>query len=134
MRPAGLPTAVRVIIGLVLGGLTLTALGLLVWPYLAFPPDRPAGGTPVVATESTADRLADELTFSMSDQEITDTVSDTGSTTVSVRRTPDRTTVLVSIPDSVVKPVAPACYQFVLTAGNAVTYDESSGCPPPPST
>jgi hypothetical protein len=121
-----------VIIGLVLAGLTLTAIGLLVWPYLMFPANRPTGGTPVVATESTASRLADELTFTMSDQEITGTVGDTGSTVVSVRRAPDRTTVLVSIPDSVVEPVSPACYQFVLTSDN-VTYEEAAGCPPPPS-
>ncbi|MPZ82622.1 MAG: hypothetical protein GEV28_20370 [Actinophytocola sp.] len=134
VQPAAFPTAARVAIGLVLGGLTLTAIGLLVLPSLMFPEDRPAGRT-VVATDSTAQEIAEDLDFSMSDQKIADTVAFTGSTVVELSREPGRTTVLVAIIPYVTEPTTPTCYQFVLTAddGGAVTHEKTGGCPVSPS-
>lgn len=132
VKPAGLPTAMRVAVGIVAAGLTLTVIGLLVFPSLLFPADRPTG-EPVVATESSAQVLAKRLQVSMTDQEIFDEVAtQKGSTVVEIRRTPAMTTVLVSIPASVVQPTTRACYEFTLREGD-ITYETSTACPDVPS-
>ena len=133
VRPAGLPTAARVAVGIVLAGITLAAVGLLVFPYLMFPKNQPTS-EPVVVTEGAAQVLADQLSFSMSDQEITDTVTrQGGAAVVELRHGADATTVLVSIPNSVVEPTTRACYRFTLPQHRDITYEETSGCPALPS-
>lgn len=134
LKPARLPTAAGVAIGLILGGLTLTAIALLVFPSLMFPDDRPTGRT-MPATDSIAQAIAKDLDFSMSDQKITATVTFTGSTVVELHREPGRTTVLVAIIPSVTDPTTPTCYRFVLTPDNGgeVTHEKTGSCPAAPT-
>ncbi|MGB3441083.1 MAG: hypothetical protein WBA97_20220 [Actinophytocola sp.] len=133
VRPARLPITVRVAIGIVVAGMTLVVVGLLVFPSLVFPEDRSTGKS-VVATESSAQVLAERLRYSMTDQDITDEVAkQRGSTVVELRHEPDVTTVLVSIPASVVEPTTHACYRFSLRQRHDVAYEKATGCPDVPT-
>ncbi|MFC4859474.1 hypothetical protein [Actinophytocola glycyrrhizae] len=125
----GLPIALRVTIGVLLVGAMLVVIGALTLPRLMFPEDRPAA-EPILATEANAGALAERLTFSMSDQEITETVlQQPGAVFVELRHDAEITRVLVSVPDSIVEPRTHTCYQFTLLQHKDVAYEEAPGCP-----
>ncbi|MGB3442056.1 MAG: hypothetical protein WBA97_25195 [Actinophytocola sp.] len=116
-------------IGVLLAGFALIMIGLLVFPRLVFPRNRPVS-EPLLATESNARVAADRLDFSMSDQEITDAVLwQPGAVVGALRREGDVITVLVSVPDSIVEPRTHACYRFTLRRHREVSYEEAQGCP-----
>jgi hypothetical protein len=129
VTPARLPTVARVAIGVLLAGVTLVIIGLLVFPRLVFPRDRPVS-EPVLATASNARVVADRLDFSMSDQEIADAVlRQPGAVVGDLRREGDVTTVLVSVPESIVELRTHACYRFTMRRHHDASYEEAQGCP-----
>lgn len=108
--------------------LLMATVGIVVLPYL-IDKDRP-GMEPVIATDGRAMAIADELEFSMTDQQITATAAGRGATVVELRRVPGSTTALVDIPASVVlEPTTHACYEFVLIPDKDVTFEKVDGCP-----